>query len=422
MLSEAENELITRTGAGTPLGEVFRRFWIPAVLASEIPEPDCPPVKVTLLGEKLIAFRTTDGTPVLMDERCPHRHANLFWGRNEDNCIRCVYHGWQFAADGSCTDIPAEPDNSKFKEHVSVTSYATHECAGVVWTYMGPKDNVPPFPDFDFGAVPESHTLCGKRRVPCNYLQNLEGELDTAHVQFLHNEFGELGEGIIKPAHKLKTRFLLASTNFGLVVAARRDYPDEVNYWRMTPFMLPSFTIIPSVPDLKHLTAAVPLDDENMWGFTISWRPDRPMDDADRELFYSGREQQIEVDPKTFLGKYNVDNDYGIDRELQKTSSFTGIPGVRLQDCAVQEDQGGPVMQRSQEHLGTTDRAIVATRRRLINLAREMEAGNEPEEPFHPEAFRVRSIVAEAPSSVPWQDVWREAQPEGAPVDLASAD
>jgi nitrite reductase/ring-hydroxylating ferredoxin subunit len=422
MLSREENDLITQTGPGTPMGEVFRRFWIPAVLASEISEPDGPPVEVTLLSERLIAFRTTDGRAVLMDARCPHRHANLYWGRNEDNCIRCVYHGWQFDADGACVDMPAEPDTSRFKERVRITTYATHECAGIVWAFMGPQDAVPPFPRFDFAMVPETHTLAGKRRVPCNYLQNLEGEMDTAHVNFLHNEFGVTGGPVMKPSYQLQTRFLIASTLFGLVAAARREYPNDAYYWRMTPFILPSFTIIPSTPDLKHLTAAVPMDDVNMWGFTVSWRPDRPMDADDRELFFSGQEQQIEIDPKTFLAKYNRANDYGIDRTKQKTASFTGITGTRLQDCAVQEDQDGPCLRRWEEHLGTTDRAIIATRRRLLALARGLQEGVEPIEPSHPDAFLVRSIVEEAPRSMPWRDVWDGAQPQGAVLDQIAAD
>ena len=422
MLSRAENELITQTGPGTLMGEVFRRFWIPAVLVSEIPTPDCPPVEVTLLSERLIAFRTTDGRAVLMDARCPHRHANLYWGRNEDNCIRCVYHGWQFDADGFCVDMPAEPESSRFKEHVRITTYATHECAGVVWAYMGPQDRVPPFPKFDFSVVPENHALAGKRRVPCNFLQNLEGEMDTAHVNFLHNEFGATGGPKMKPGHQLRTKFLIAPTDFGLVAAARRNYPNDMRYWRMTPFLLPSFTIIPSLPGYKHLTAAVPLDDVNMWGFTISWRPDRPVDEADREQFFSGKDQQIPVDPKTFIGLLNRSNDYGIDRDKQKTESFTGIPGTRLQDCAVQEDQDGPIMHRWEEHLGTTDRAIVATRRRLLALARDLQNGIEPKEPYNPDAYLVRSIVAEAPASMPWREVWDAAQPEGAVLDHIGAD
>jgi len=441
MLSRADNELVTQTGPGTPMGEVFRRFWIPALLSSEIPEPDCPPVETPLLGERLIAFRTTDGLAVLMDSRCPHRHANLFFGRNEDNCIRCVYHGWQFDADGFCVDMPAEPEHSRFKEHIRVTSYVTHETGGIVWAFMGSQNNIPPFPKLEFSLLPDSHSLAGKRRVPCNYLQNLEGEMDTAHVNFLHNDFGRTGDPVILPGYKLRTRFLIAETDFGIVAAARREYPNDANYWRMTPFILPSFTIIPTGPTLddglpddssdpkraaalrrwlnncKHLTAAIPLDDENMWGFTLSWRRDAPMDEDDRALFYSGDQQQIEVDPETFLAKLGRAEHYGIDRQKQKTESFTGISGTRLQDCAVQEDQDGPNLHRWEEHLGVTDRAIVATRRRLLGLAKDLQKGIEPKEPMNPDAFLVHSIAMEAPNTVPWREVWDSAQPEGAILD-----
>jgi nitrite reductase/ring-hydroxylating ferredoxin subunit len=419
MLSKSDNELITSTGPGTPMGEVFRRFWIPALMSYEIAEPDCAPVELTLLSERLVAFRLTSGKTVLMDTRCPHRHANLYFGRNEEEGIRCAYHGWKFNSEGQCIDMPAEPSDSRFKEHVRLSSYETHESCGIVWTYMGPQDNVPPFPEFEFSILPESHSFSGKRRVPCNYLQNLEGEMDTAHTNFLHRSFSD-GE-VMAPEYQARTPFLVADTDFGIIALARRNYPDDTYYWRMTPFMLPSSTVIPSGPDFKNLTIAIPLDDENMWGFSLSWRPDRPMDEEDRERFYSGTNQQVDIDPETFLSKYNRSNHYGIDRQAQKTSSFTGIPGVRLQDLAVQEDQDGANCHRWEEHLGTTDRGIVGTRRRLIELAKNLQQGIEPKEPWNPGAFRLRSVAVEAPRSVEWRELWDSAQPQGAVFDHLGA-
>ena len=156
MLSHEENELLVRTGPGTPMGNFMRRYWIPALFSEALPEPDCPPVRVKLLGEKLVAFRTTDGKVGLVDERCPHRNASMFFGRNEENGLRCVYHGWKFDTEGNCTDMPSEPPESNFKRKVKIEAYPCLESGGVVWTYMGPPEHRPELPDFQWAAVPAS--------------------------------------------------------------------------------------------------------------------------------------------------------------------------------------------------------------------------------------------------------------------------
>ena len=157
MLSREENEIVTRVGPGTPMGNTLRMYWVPALLSAEIAEPDAPPVRVKLLGEDLVAFRDTQGRIGLIDEFCPHRRVSLYFGRNEECGLRCIYHGWKFSVDGSCTEMMNEPDESDFSHKVRVTAYPTCELGGIVWAYMGPAEKMPPLPKFAWTQAPESH-------------------------------------------------------------------------------------------------------------------------------------------------------------------------------------------------------------------------------------------------------------------------
>ena len=186
MMTHEENEYLVRTNAGTPMGELFRRYWIPAAMVSELPTPDCPPVRVRLLGENLIAWRNTDGSLGLMQEACPHRGASMFFGRNEENGLRCVYHGWKFDNDGQCVDMPNEPAESNFKHKIKATAYQTRERNGIIWVYMGPRDSTPDLPQLEVGLVPAGSRYVTKKWQDCNWVQSLEGAIDTSHFSFLH--------------------------------------------------------------------------------------------------------------------------------------------------------------------------------------------------------------------------------------------
>ena len=412
MLSIEENDKITQTDPDTPMGDLFRRFWIPAVLSTEIPERDGNPVRFQLLGERLIAFRDTNGKIGILEERCPHRHASLYWGRNEDRGLRCVYHGWKFDTDGNCVDQPAEPESSHFKDHVQAIAYETHEAGGIIWAYMGPKDKVPPFPDFEFTLLPDDHFVAHKRMQMCNYLQNLEGELDTAHLNFLHRSWQPGEEDFMPEANLRRKKYLLSETDFGLLCMARSDEPNDEYYWRMTPFHLPSFTLIPGPYDAANtLTGAIPHDDTHMWGFTVTWHADRPLNEKELQMATGGTASAVAVDEKTFIPLANYGNDFLRDTELMRNGSWTGINGVRLQDIAVQEDQDGPICRRWEEHLGTTDRAIVGARRLLIQLADRLQEGIEPPQAQHPEAFRIRSVAVNGPRDTDPLELWRRGQP-----------
>jgi phenylpropionate dioxygenase-like ring-hydroxylating dioxygenase large terminal subunit len=257
MLSKVENELLTQTDPGTGAGEYFRRYWIPALMTSEVPTPDCPPVRIRLLGEDLVAFRDSSGRVGLMDEFCPHRRASMFWGRNEECGLRCVYHGWKFDVTGVCIDMPNEPPEYGFDNKVRITAYPTQEYGGLIWTYMGPPDKTPELPKLEWARVPDSQRYVSKRLQECNYLQALEGGIDSSHSNFLHasvDAFRVTDSYVakIRTSFNLRAkyhlldkapRFTVKKTDYGLVIAVRRNAEENTYYWRMTQFLLPSYTI-----------------------------------------------------------------------------------------------------------------------------------------------------------------------------------
>ncbi len=395
MLSNEDNQLITQVGPGTPMGELFRRYWLPAMLSEELPEPDCAPVKLRLLGEDLIAFRTTSGQVGVIDTWCPHRNANLYWGRNEEEGLRCVYHGWKFNTEGQCVDMPNEPPTSRFAEKIRITSYQAEDRGGVIWIHMGPKELAPQIPDMEWTRLPASHRSVSKRIQACNYLQNLEGEVDSSHAAFLHGAVGPQGMLPYNGNDDRHPVFSILETDFGLAISARRDAGPDQHYWRVTPFMLPSFTIVPRARSASYIfTGAVPVDDTTCIGMTVFWNPDEPINMG----------PAVDVD-EHFMPLANKANEYFIDRQAQKTKSFSGIPGVRVQDMAVQEDQKGPISDRTTEHLGTSDLGVIATRQRLLKQAKALQDGEEPTQPRNPQAFNLRSLALNADRAVPWEEL-----------------
>ncbi|MGH2589041.1 MAG: Rieske 2Fe-2S domain-containing protein, partial [Dehalococcoidia bacterium] len=362
--------------------------------------PDCPPVRLTLLSEELIAFRDSEGRVGVLDRYCPHRGASLFWGRNEACGLRCVYHGWKYDVSGQCVDMPNEPLASRFKDKIQTTAYPAEERGGVIWVYLGPPDTRPQLPELEWTRVPESHRLVSKRIQECNYLQNVEGEVDSSHVSFLHSTVDEARDltrtgGVAgNIVFDRAPRFNVKTTDYGLMITARRNAPDGGYYWRITPFLMPAYTMIPFEPGVPQtFTAAVPIDDTHMFGFSATWHPDRPLTEEELERHRLGLGAHVRLIPGGFQTLANKENDYLIDREVQRTQTFTGIYGVREQDMAVQSDQWGPTTKRWKEHLGTTDLAVIAMRRRLLRAARNLQQGIEPPEAQNGAAYRVRSAA-----------------------------
>ncbi|HLH23195.1 MAG TPA: Rieske 2Fe-2S domain-containing protein [Chloroflexota bacterium] len=418
MLSREENELLTRVGPGTAMGALLRRYWLPALLAEEVPRPDDPPVRVRLLGEDLVAFRDTAGRVGLLGAHCPHRGASLFFGRNEECGLRCVYHGWKFDVTGRCVDMPSEPEESTFKDRVRATAYPCVERGGVIWAYLGPGDCTPALPRLEWTLVPASHRYVHKRFQACNYLQNVEGEVDSAHVSFLHRRLAPDGQAagsgqtLLARATDGAPVFTVQETAYGLAIGARRSWDQHQYYWRVTQFLMPTYTMIPSEADAPiSFTAAVPVDDTRTAGYTVSWRPDRPLTDADVARIESWTGIYSEVDPRTYQPLANRANDYRLDREKQRHESFTGIKGIRDQDLAVQEDQfGGPLADRTREHLGSSDTAVIALRQRLLRAVRALQRGEGPPETLDGEAYRIRSAALLLPRSAPFAAAARAGQ------------
>ena len=383
MLSREDNDLLTRTGPGTPMGGLMRLHWFPFMVAREL-EPGAPPKRVSLLGERLVAFRKGDGAVGLFAEFCPHRLTSLYFGRNDGDGLRCAYHGWKFDIDGACLETPSEPADSPLKRKVCAAAYPCVERGGLIWTHMGPNAREAALPELDWMQPPDDHRWCSRWLQDCNYAQAVEGEVDEFHVSFLHMNLTPASSDALAlgGAYLRQDRaphYVVHETDYGLACGSRRTVEGGRTLWRINLFMLPFFTLIcPSDdPHLRIGRAWVPADDEHCWVICVSWRSDRPASPREIEAWRNGETQHRRVIPGTTTPLERADNDYLIDRDAQRTASFSGIHGVRAQD-AMAVESCGPIVDRTREHLGASDRAVIALRRRLLCAARDAAAGRAP--------------------------------------------
>jgi len=412
MLAREDNERVTRVGRGTPMGEAMRRYWIPALLAWELPEPDCPPVRVKLLGEELVAFRDTRGRIGLLDERCPHRQASLFLGRNEDCGLRCVYHGWKFDVDGRCVDMMNEPEELRFEHKIRTGAYPTVEAGGIIWVYLGPAERRPAPPHFAWTQAPPSHRHVSKVIQESNWLQGLEGGIDTSHVPILHRT---LSADSSRPGFKPGDPFVagkaptleLDITDYGYRYAGLRPLEGEERHIRAYHLILPFHQIRPARTGSgkRGFSGAaghiwVPMDDETTMVYNWEQSTTEPLTDEDRLERRLGN-GPMDVDQTTFRSKRNRENNYLLDRRVQKTETFTGIDGVNTQDRAVQESMGRTV-DRTREHLGPADKAVIQARRLLLQATKTVEAGGTPPG-IEPTYYTLHPAEAVLPRDVDWR-------------------
>jgi phthalate 4,5-dioxygenase len=337
MLSREDNELLTRVGPGTAMGALFRRHWLPFMLAGDL-VAEAPPQRLHLLGEALVAFRDSHGRAGLLGEFCPHRRASLALGRNEAGGLRCAYHGWKFDVGGRCLDMPSEPAGSGFRDKLRADAYAVLERAGVLWAYLGPVEKRAELPDLEWLGLPAAQRHASRRILECSYAQALEGEIDEALAAGAH-------------AHAVP-RYTVHETAYGLACGARRSAEGAQYLWRVSAFLMPCFTLAPPAVEggLRLFRAWVPVEDRRTSVLSVQWHPEPPAGEA-----ASGRWR---------------------------------APPIAHRGPA---ESAGPLADRTREHLGTSDKAVIAFRARLLGAARRLEQGIEPQPPYDPDCYRVRA-------------------------------
>jgi phenylpropionate dioxygenase-like ring-hydroxylating dioxygenase large terminal subunit len=422
MTTHAENELLTEIGPGTPMGALMRQYWVPACLSSEL-EADGDPLRLMLLGEKLIAFRDSAGGIGVFDHRCPHRCASLFFGRNEEGGLRCAYHGWKFDTAGNCLDMPNLPADHDFKDKVRARAYQVAERNGLVYVYLGEREIAPPLPALEALLCPADEIVISPRQRECNWLQALEGDIDTSHFSFLHT--GKVTIDDIDPNHlerfQLTDRaphYHVRPTEWGTMYAAYRPAEPGRTYYRFAHFAMPFWTLFPNGPIGDNIIAQawVPMDDTHTMSYQFNWTRKTPplsFDKTGEPLPYLTRSNPTLPNSTDWFGRWrsiaNQTNDYLIDRNAQRTISFTGIDGVFPQDSAVTESMG-EISDRTLENLAPSDVMIAITRRRLLEAARALhDSGVIPplvDDPSISAGARSGDLIA--PDSQPWLEAYEE--------------
>ena len=417
---------LTRVGPGTVMGEMMRQYWIPAAASSEL-KVDGDPMRLMLLGEQLIAFRDSAGRVGVLDHQCPHRCASLFLGRNEENGIRCVYHGWKFDVDGRCLEMPNVPPPQDFKEKVRAKSYRVQERAGLIWVYMGARAEAPPMPMLEALFVPEQDLSVSLLMRDSNWLQGLEGDIDTSHFGFLHAghvSADDFEEG--HPArHTVSNRapeYKVDETDWGTMYGAFRPDADGKMHWRMAHFCLPFWTQTPNADFADHVVAKawVPMDDTHTMLISIFGGTARGSTYSSMKLKSGGTAipgaAPLDLLPNStdWFGRFrpvqNVGNDWQIDREAQRTNQiYSGIRNIVMQDQAVTESMG-PIVDHTKEHLAPSDIMIARTRRRLLTVARAFaDNGTVPPGVDDAEIFwNARAGSFYADEKIDWLDAYRE--------------
>ncbi|HET9770869.1 MAG TPA: Rieske 2Fe-2S domain-containing protein [Acidimicrobiia bacterium] len=427
-------ERLTKTGPGTPMGDVFRRYWLPAFLSERLPEPGSGPIAVRLLGERLVAYRDEAGNVGLVQEACPHRGASLAYARCEPGGLRCIYHGWKVDQAGDVVDAPCENDPARFLGKVTARAYPTREAGGLVWTYMGPSESQPSFPEWPFTGLPDSHVLPVHYLQECNYFQAIEGEFDGAHVSFLHmtNQMLQLHRDRSRPldywtalSFDRSPRAYNDETPWGVDTIWRWDLEDldepgqvdpNLDLYLVHAFVAPCFSLVADFgagPAFWH--AFVPVDDEHHLLYYVHYDRQAPLSD----------EMRAQVTAMYGHDRVHRDNDYRPhgnreNRHFQdfgkNPDEYSGITGIAAQDIAIIQSQG-VVVDRTAEHLGGSDACIAYIRRYMLKVAERIQSGEEPPRPPTARGFEaLESYAAVVPKGTDWREVTRQG-PHGKPID-----
>jgi phthalate 4,5-dioxygenase len=387
MLTREENELICRVGPGTPMGETMRRYWLPACTSSQVGQPDSDPLRVRLLGENFVAFRDTNGVVGVLDELCMHRGASLALGRVEDCGIRCLYHGWKFGVDGTIHETPNHSDD-RFRQRFAAPAYPVREAGGLVWVYLGPRERQPPVPQFPFMLAPEPNRSVIRVNVHANYLQLVEGGIDSSHVGILHADSARPNWANNTPVSKtddynpaaqlqadVAPTLEIENTDFGLHYAAiRKISGDEASVnIRITPFILPFGRIIPPG---TFTVFEVPADDEHTSTFLCFYGP-QPVN-RERVLAVLGLDDPMFWAESDCAYRASWDNGFMQDRgRMRRRESWSGLHGLEQEDATISLSMG-PIYDRSREHIVPADRAVIRARRLLFESMRRVERGEDP--------------------------------------------
>jgi len=420
MLTPEENDVLTRVGPDKPMGKLMRQHWTPVCLIEEVAEPDGKPLLVEVLGERYVAFRDSDGKLGLLDELCPHRRASLVLGRNEECGLRCLYHGWKFDVNGNTVAMSSEPDGSPLMDKVKQPSYPVKEWGGFVWAWFGDKANVPEFDPPAFAPTEDSPIAILKIRIPCNWAQIHEGQIDSAHSSSLHSSdmvparverASADNKSWYRPSTDKSPRMQTQTTSYGFHYAAIRKpmkNADTHNYLRITEYVAPYYSLIP--PNNMYNVAAVivPIDDTTTAFHFIAWGTEGvPSTEEWRKFTYARK--GIDLNDK-WEPVRSVDNDFLQDRQAMKLGNFTGIKGIPNQDIAMWVTQG-PIADRSADVLGASDLAIVEFRRLMVDAAKKVAEGGKAigtEEP------RVRHATINSREGVfPKTTDWRQLSETG---------
>jgi phthalate 4,5-dioxygenase oxygenase subunit len=421
MTNAIESEQLTRIGPGTVMGDLMRQYWLPAAKSSEVTAAG-DPLRLMLLGEKLIAFRDRSGRVGVMDHRCPHRCASLFYGRNEEGGIRCVYHGWKFDTDGNCLEMPNLQPSQDFKHKVHAKAYKVAERAGVIWVYMGARAEAPAFPEIEAALLPEDDLTIMFTQRECNWLQALEGDIDTSHFGFLH-------AGSVQPEHVPDDNMLkyqvgnrapdyhVTDTDWGTMYCAFRPAEDARTYWRFAHFGFPFWTWVPQGDFIDRVQARawVPMDDTHTMFVSLTWKQmsrtpplkdGKPIPGALPVLDYlpNGTDWYGRWRPAA-----SAANDYRIDRDAQRNDViYTGISHIHMQDQAITESMG-EIVDHSFEHLAPSDQMITRTRRRLLLAARALrEKGVVPPGVDDPGIYMQARSGEAVLQAADWQEAYRD--------------